>query len=54
MSHLTDTQRGKRTFPSEATHSSEKKDSTLKKGGKPVWPEEKVLVEYDNSIYWHP
>lgn len=32
-----------------ATHSSEKKDSTPKRGGKAVWPDEDQLEEYVDS-----
>lgn len=33
----------------EATHTPEKKDSTQRRGGKVVWPEEDELEEYEDS-----
>ncbi|WQF81933.1 hypothetical protein CDEST_06947 [Colletotrichum destructivum] len=32
-----------------ASHSSEKKDSSMRRGGKVVWPEEDELEEYEDS-----
>lgn len=33
----------------EATHSSLKKDSTQRRGGKAVWPDEDELEEYEDT-----
>ncbi|KFH41450.1 hypothetical protein ACRE_078400 [Hapsidospora chrysogenum ATCC 11550] len=41
---------GKEDFAlKQATHSQEKKDSTPRRGGKVVWPDEAELEEYADS-----
>lgn len=41
---------GKEDFTlKEASHSQEKKDSTMRRGGKAVWPDEDELEEYEDS-----
>lgn len=41
---------GKETFTlREASHSLEKQDSTHKRSGKVIWPDEDELEEYPNS-----